>query len=95
MAGKDFVAHMEKRLSRLQSRMEERLTKKGVSDADKKKRMQEFQVNADKVRRAANKAAADGTVTADEARDVRAVVKEIWKDMRNKHAGHKKDKKKA
>lgn len=72
MAGEAYLDMVEARLDRIEARIDKRLEKSKQSDADKEKVRKHFEDEASKVMEAAQKAAADGTVTAAEAKAVRA-----------------------
>jgi hypothetical protein len=100
MKADSFMAHVEKRIERMRSRVERRLAKSKMNDGAKEARRAKFEAGADKVRAAATEAGADGTVTKDEAKGVRSVAKQLRKRgkkhaHKGKRKGHKKGKRKG
>jgi frataxin-like iron-binding protein CyaY len=71
MSGEAFLEHVEDRLDTMEERVEERLAKSDKSDAEKEKVRAKIETMASKVMNAANEAAADGTVTKEEAKELR------------------------
>ncbi len=90
MKGGDFITHVESKISKIRARVAEKVAERNLPDPVKKQVMAEVDAGAAKVRAAAQKAAADGTVTKEEAKAVREVAKEVKSDLREK-AGMKKD----
>jgi hypothetical protein len=63
MKGPDFVKRVDEKISKVRSRVEAGVAKRGLPEAVKKQVMAEVDAGAAKVRAAAQKAAADGSVT--------------------------------
>jgi hypothetical protein len=84
MKGGDFITMVEARIQKVRAKVQEKLAKHPLPDATKKQVMTEVDAGAAKVRAAAQKAAADGTVTKEEAKDVRELAKDVKKDLRAK-----------
>ena len=84
MKGDAFQTMIDARITKMRSKMEERLTKNKVPEAQAKEARAKFSAGVAKVQEATKKATADGTVTADEAKTVR----EAAKDLRGGHGGH-------
>jgi len=87
MPAKEFGERVEKRLHNLHDRVERRLAKRNAPDDAKKKARDAYTALATKVRAAAAKATADGTVTTDEAKSVRKLFRQA---RRAAHARHSK-----
>lgn len=90
MKGADFVQHVEARIAKVRARVEEKVAQRNLPDPVKKQVMAEVDAGGAKVRTAAQKAAADGTVTKEEAKAVRELAHEVKAELREK-AGMKKD----
>ena len=87
MPAAEFKAHAEKRITRVRERMEKHLDKRGASAEERKTALAKLDAGVAKVRAAVEAAAKDGTVTKEEAKDVRKVAREA----RGEHGkGHKK-----
>jgi hypothetical protein len=95
MAGDAFVAKVEARLAKAEQHMEHRLEKSKLDDAQKARVREAFAKAASRVRAAANDAAADGSVTKDEAKAVRKVAKQMKKNAQGKKGNGKKGGKKG
>lgn len=95
MAAEKFTKRIEERISHVKAKLEQAFKKNNTSDADKAKLNKEFEDGANVIRAAAKKAGADGTVTADEAKEVRAAAKKLAEQMRAKlpHDAKKAEKK--
>ena len=65
--------------------MTKRLEERNVPDEKRKEVLAKFAATSEQVRAAARAAGEDGTVTADEAKGVRKIAK----DLRGKHKGKK------
>jgi len=86
MAAADFKAKVDKRLTKARARMEEKA--KGLNADQAKELRAKFDADVAKVNADVAKAVADGTVTLDEAKSVRAASPHGRKH--GKHARHKK-----
>lgn len=84
MKGADFIAKVEARIQKVRSRVQERIAKMPLTDAQKKQVMAEVDAGSAKVKVAAQKAAADGTVTKEEGKQVRDLAKEVKRELRAK-----------
>lgn len=84
MKGPDFVSKVDARIQKQRAHVAEIVAKKNLPEATKKQVMTEVDAGAAKVRAAAAKAAADGTVTKEEAKSVREVAHAVRKDLRAK-----------
>ncbi|MDI3284665.1 hypothetical protein [Polyangium sp. 15x6] len=79
-----FTKHMEKRIEKARGRMESHMKAKNLPEADRVARRKAFDASATEVRAAAKRVAQDGTVTKEEAKEVRKLAKGL------KPGGHKK-----
>lgn len=86
MPAATFERHVEGRLRRAKARMEEDIAARGLAPADAQALRQRFDSVAAAVEAETRKATADGTVTLDEARAVRAVARQL-----HAHRGHRHD----
>lgn len=82
MKAEDFWKRVDARLGKARERLAATLEKRKVSEDEKKAAMKRFDDGAVKVRAAAQTAGKDGTVTLDEAKEVRAVAKAERKAMK-------------
>lgn len=82
MKSEKFVEKVDSRLAKLKDRLTKGLEKRDVPEAKRTKVLAKFEEGATKIREAARNAGADGTVTAEEAKEVRAVAKEVRKDLK-------------
>jgi hypothetical protein len=98
MKGADFITMVDAKIQKVRAKVQEKLAKHPLPDATRKQVMAEVDAGAAKVKAAAQKAAADGTVTKDEAKEVRDLAHQVKKDARAKAGlpergkGHGKDK---
>lgn len=95
MKAEDFKKMVNERLAKMQARFDQVLSKKNPP-AEKKEQMKKaFEAGVAKIKAAVDKAAADNTVTQEEAKEVRKVVKEQRKELRAHHGKgkgkHKRD----
>ncbi|MDI1448021.1 hypothetical protein [Polyangium sp. 6x1] len=81
-----FAKHMEKHIEKARARMESHMKEKNLPEADRAARRKAFDASATEVRAAAKRVAQDGTVTKEEAKEVRKVAKGL------KQGGHDKKK---
>lgn len=86
-----FKEHVEKRISRVKERVTTGMEKHNVPEAKRREVLADLEKGAARIRTAADTAAKDGTVTAEEAKQVRGVAKEVRKEAREKY-GHGKGK---
>ncbi len=84
MNGPEFMAKVDARIQKTRAKVSEHVAKKHLPEAVQKKVMAEVDAGAAKVRAAATKAAADGTVTKDEAKQVRELAHTVKKELRAK-----------
>ncbi len=85
MTAAKFAELVEKRITKSKERLGERLDEANVPADKRKAIMADFDAGATKVRAAAQAAGKDGTVTAEEAKGVRELAKDLRKDARKKH----------
>jgi hypothetical protein len=88
-----FQAHLEKRIEKARGRMEGHMKEKNLPEADRAARRKAFDTSANEVRAAAKRAVQDGTVTKDEAKEVRKLGKGMKQAGHDKKKGHKHGKK--
>jgi hypothetical protein len=84
MKGGDFITMVDARIQKVRAKVQEKLAKHPLPDATKKQILADVDAGAAKVKAAAQKAAADGTVTKDEAKEVRDLAHQVKKDVRAK-----------
>lgn len=84
MKGADFITMVDGRIQKVRAKVQEKIAKKGLPEAVQKQVMAEVDAGSAKVKAAATKAAADGTVTKDEAKEVHDLAKQVKKDLRAK-----------
>lgn len=92
MAADKFVKRVEERLSHVKTKLEAAFKKHSTSDADKARINKELEKSSEAIRAAAKKAGADGTVTAEEAKQVKELAKKLAEDMRSKFPREKGEK---
>jgi hypothetical protein len=85
MKAADFQAHAEKRFAKQKEKLEAILTKKNVPEAKRAQIRKDVEAGMATVRAAIAKATADGTVTAEEAKQVRAVSKDAKRKAMEKN----------
>ena len=85
IAADKFQAHVEKRITKMRERIESRMEKRNVLDAKRVEVRKNFEAGAGQVREAAKRAGADGTVTKEEAKQVRDLAKSLQQKAREKH----------
>ena len=83
ISGEVFLKRVEHKLQKAEQRLEKRLAKNPPADAQKLR--QDFKTAANKVRAAAKRAAADGSVTREEAKQVRKLSKELRQKLWRGH----------
>lgn len=79
-----FQKSVEKRLDKARQKLERAMEKRGVPEATRAQVRKELEAGAVMVRAAAQRAGADGTVTAEEAKQVRDLAKNLKKTAREK-----------
>lgn len=85
MAAESFNKLIEKRLTKSREHLVRALDKRNAPEATKTQAKKEFDDGAAAVRALAAKARADGTVTKDEAKQVRALAKDLKQKAREKY----------
>lgn len=91
MEAAKFKEHVEKRIARVKERVTAGMEKHNVPEEKRREVIADLEKGAARIRTAADTAAKDGTVTAEEAKQVRGVAKEVRKEAREKY-GHGKGK---
>lgn len=81
-----FTKHVEKRIEKARGRMESHMKEKNLPEADRAARRKAFDASATELRAVAKRVAQDGTVTKEEAKEVRKVARGL------KPGGHDKKK---
>ena len=95
MPAAKFDKRVEKRILKARARLTERMDDRRVPAEKRKEIYADFEASAAKVRAAAQTAGKDGTVTLDEAKQIRELAKQSRKDLRKKyHLGGKRNGKK-
>lgn len=89
-----FQKVIDKRIEKSRDRMERAMTKHNVPDVLKTQIRKEFDAGVAQVQAAAKRVGADGTVTKDEAKQIRDLVKGLKQKAREKY-GHGAKKNKA
>jgi hypothetical protein len=82
MKADEFKKQVDGRLAKARAKLAAALEKRKVSEEARRAALKRFDDGAVKVRAAAERAGKDGTVTLDEAKDVRAVAKAERKAMK-------------
>ena len=77
MKGDEFQKHMDARVAKMRERLEHRITKKQLSADQAKELRAKFEAGVVQLNAATKQATADGVVTEDEAKQVRAVAKSM------------------
>lgn len=85
MPAESFNKHIEKRLAKAREHLVKALDKNNAPAATKAQATKDFDAGAAAVRALSAKVAADGTVTADEAKQVRGLSKELKQKAREKY----------
>lgn len=84
MTAAKFKEKVEARITKSKERISAKLNEKNVPADKQKAAIAAFDAGATRVRAAADAAGKDGTVTADEAKGVRELAKQLRKDARGK-----------
>ena len=92
MPAAEFKTHTEARLAKAKEHLEAHISKQQLPAEKAKELRDKLAAVTVKVNAQVEKAAADGTVTKEEAKEVRAILKEA---RRGRGGHHKKDDKKA
>jgi Skp family chaperone for outer membrane proteins len=95
MKSETFLEKVNGRIEKMKDRLTKGLEKRDVPEEKRKELLASFEAGATKIREAAKSAGADGTVTAEEAKEVRAVAKDVRKDLKSHHGKGKKGDKKG
>jgi tellurite resistance protein len=85
MKADEFKKHVEKRITRSIEKLDKVLAKRNVPAAKRAEIKKDAEAAAVLVRAAAARVAADGSVTKEEAKEVRALAKDLKKKARAKH----------
>ena len=89
MTAAEFTALVEKRITNAREHLEKAMNKRGVPEAVQTQVKKDFAAGAVLIRGAVSKAGADGTVTKDEAKDVRKLSKDLKHQAMEKYGlGH-------
>ncbi|HVK65110.1 MAG TPA: hypothetical protein VM694_11565 [Polyangium sp.] len=88
-----FTKHVEKRIEKARGHMESHMKEKNLPEADRAARRKAFDASATEVRAAIKRVAQDGTVTKDEAKEVRKLAKGLKQGGHDKKKGRHHDKK--
>jgi len=83
MPAATFQRHVDKRIQRAKARMENDIREGNLTDAQAKEVRAHFNTVAADVEVEVQKVCADGTVTLEEAKEVRSVGRPLWR-----HHGH-------
>lgn len=81
--GAKFETKVENRISKAKEKLSAALSKHGANETVRTRVLKQFDDGAALVRAAAKKAAKDGTVTKDEAKAVRLLVKDLRKQLKD------------
>jgi hypothetical protein len=87
MPAATFEKHIDARLARAHSRMEQEILAQHLTDAQANEVRARFDAVASEVSAEVQKAVADGTVTLQEAEAVRAVARQLHRHHRRHHQG--------
>jgi hypothetical protein len=85
MPAAEFKKHSDERLAKWAGKLEEHIKRKNMPEAEAKAARARFAELSAKVNAAVTKAGADGTVTHEEAKEVREVAKEARHAARKHH----------
>ncbi|MFO0550604.1 MAG: hypothetical protein U0271_19575 [Polyangiaceae bacterium] len=85
MEGATFKQRVEARFQHFKSRVERALERRNVPEDKQKEIMKDVEAAHARVTAAAENAAKDGTVTKEEAKDVRAVAKSAKAELKEKY----------
>jgi hypothetical protein len=87
-----FEKHVDKRIAKQREHMEKAMAEHNVPEAKRAERRKQFDDGAAKVRAEVKRVGADGTVTKEEAQQVRELSRSLHKEARAHHKGEKKAK---
>ena len=85
MTAESFNKLIEKRITKTREHLTEKLAERKVPEAKQAEIKKDFEAGAAAIRAAAAKAGADGTVTKEEAKDVRGLAKDLRQKAREKY----------
>ncbi len=85
MKGADFITRVDARIAKVHTKAQEKLAKRPLPEATKKAVLADVDAGAAKVKAAAHQAAADGTVTREEAKALRDLAHDVKKEIRTEH----------
>jgi hypothetical protein len=89
MEAAKFRDRAEERLAKVKGRLEAKLDARKVPADKRAKALEKFEANAKQIRAAVDRVAKDGTVTKDEAREVRKLARELRQKARAEHGKRK------
>ena len=85
MTAESFNKRIEKRIAHMRERLTQMLAAHKVPEAKQAQIKKDFEDGAAAIRAAATRAGADGTVTKEEAKDVRSLAKDLRKKAHEKY----------
>ncbi|MDC0744166.1 hypothetical protein [Polyangium mundeleinium] len=85
IAAVKFEKHVDKGLAKQRERLEKRMAAHHVPEAKRAERWKQFDEGAAKIRAEVKRVGADGTVTKEEAQQVRALARPLHKEARTHH----------
>jgi hypothetical protein len=88
-----FMEKVEAKATKIRAKVSERVAESKLPEATRKQVMADVETGITRVRAAAEKAAADGKVTRDEAMGVKTLAKEIKREIKTKYGFSGKDRK--
>jgi hypothetical protein len=89
MEAAKFRARAEERLAKVKGRLEAKLDERKVPAEKRAKALAKFEASAKQIRAAVERVAKDGTVSKDEAREVRELARELRQKARGEHRKNK------
>jgi hypothetical protein len=90
MKAADFKQRVETRIAKVRERVSKMLDKRNVGAEERKAMMARLDQSAAKIRAAADRVGKDGTVTVEEAKEVRLVAKAERQGLKDAAVAHKK-----
>jgi hypothetical protein len=84
-----FQKGVDKRIEKMRAKLETRLEERNVPEGKRAAIRKEFDDGATQVRAAAKRVGQDGSVTKEEAKEVRDLAKSLRKKAHDKKKGHK------
>ena len=85
-----FQKHVEKRIEKAREKLEAHMKEKNLADDKRAAIRKEFESGVVEVRAAAKRVGQDGTVTKEEAKEVRDLAKSLRHKAGEKNKGHRK-----